>query len=59
MLTHAPRAHTVFGRTSTRLRDPSMVTHEEINGDCALWCGINSFTGCGWMCVLPSLSTYA
>jgi hypothetical protein len=38
----------VFGRTSYRLQNPS-VEPESVNSDCALFCGIQSFTGCAWM----------
>jgi hypothetical protein len=38
----------VFGRTSHRLQNPS-AQPESFNSDCALFCGIQSFTGCGWM----------
>lgn len=42
--------NTVFGRTSHRLQNPS-AEPESGNSDCALFCGIQSLTGCGWMLV--------
>jgi hypothetical protein len=45
----------VLGKTSERIRDPSMATYETLNTDCLVMCGIMYFTGCGWMCVAPSL----
>ncbi|KAI1029534.1 hypothetical protein LB504_010647 [Fusarium proliferatum] len=40
--------HSVFGRTSQRLDNPSGPI-ESINSDCAIFCAIQSFTGCGWI----------
>ncbi|KDN69447.1 putative PLAC8 family protein [Colletotrichum sublineola] len=39
----------VVGKTSERLRDPTMQTYEAINTDCLLMFGISFFTGCGWV----------
>ncbi|GKT64989.1 PLAC8 family protein [Colletotrichum tofieldiae] len=39
----------LLGKTSERLRDPTMQTYEAINTDCMLMCGISFFTGCGWV----------
>jgi hypothetical protein len=39
----------VVGKTSERMRDPTMRTYEPFNSDCLLMCGITYFTGCGWM----------
>ncbi|KAF6840735.1 Cell number regulator 11 [Colletotrichum musicola] len=39
----------LLGKTSERLRDPTMQTYEAVNTDCLLFCGINAFTGCGWI----------
>ena len=39
----------VVGKTSERMRDPSMQTYEAFNSDCMLMCGITYLTGCGWM----------
>lgn len=38
----------VVGRTSDRMRDPSMQTHETFNSECMIMCAITYF-GCGWM----------
>ncbi|EXM18252.1 hypothetical protein FOTG_13674 [Fusarium oxysporum f. sp. vasinfectum 25433] len=38
----------LFGRTSHRLQNPS-AEPESFNSDCALFCGIQSLTGCGWI----------
>ncbi|CVL06408.1 related to DUF614 domain protein [Fusarium mangiferae] len=38
----------IFGRTSQRLDNPSGPI-ESINSDCAIFCAIQSFTGCGWI----------
>ncbi|RGP72010.1 plant cadmium resistance 3 [Fusarium longipes] len=38
----------LFGRTSYRLQNPS-VEPESVNSDCALFCGIQSLTGCAWI----------
>ncbi|TEA14062.1 Protein PLANT CADMIUM RESISTANCE 3 [Colletotrichum sidae] len=37
----------LLGKTSERMRDPTMQTYEAINTDCLLYCGISFFTGCG------------
>ncbi|KXH38763.1 PLAC8 family protein [Colletotrichum nymphaeae SA-01] len=39
----------LLGKTSERMRDPTMQTYEAINTDCLLMCGITWFTGCGWI----------
>ncbi|KAL0934844.1 Cell number regulator 11 [Colletotrichum truncatum] len=39
----------LLGRTSERMRDPTMQTYETVNTDCLLMCGISYFTGCGWI----------
>ncbi|OLN92816.1 Cell number regulator 11 [Colletotrichum chlorophyti] len=39
----------LLGKTSERMRDPTMQTYEAINTDCLLMCGISWFTGCGWI----------
>ncbi|KAK1964792.1 PLAC8 family protein [Colletotrichum sublineola] len=39
----------LVGKTSERLRDPTMQTYEAINTDCLLMFGISFFTGCGWV----------
>ncbi|KAJ9150341.1 hypothetical protein NKR23_g3814 [Pleurostoma richardsiae] len=39
----------LLGKTSERMRDPSMQTYETVNTDCLLMCGITYFTGCGWI----------
>lgn len=38
-----------MGRTSSRMADPTMRTHEDINSDCLVFFGIQYFTCCGWM----------
>lgn len=40
---------TVVGKTSERMRDPSMATFEPVNNDCLIMGGLTYFTGCGWM----------
>ncbi|KAH6665340.1 PLAC8 family protein [Plectosphaerella plurivora] len=42
----------LFGRTSERLRDPSMRSYETINMDCLLMAGVTYFTCCGWILVM-------
>ncbi|PFH62114.1 hypothetical protein XA68_15075 [Ophiocordyceps unilateralis] len=39
----------IFGRTASRMRDPSMQSHSEVNGDCVVFALIHYFTGCGWV----------
>ncbi|POR32748.1 Uncharacterized protein TPAR_07073 [Tolypocladium paradoxum] len=39
----------LMGRTTSRMRDPTMQTHEEINPDCLVFFGIQYFTCCGWV----------
>ncbi|EQL02446.1 hypothetical protein G6O67_008432 [Ophiocordyceps sinensis] len=39
----------LIGRTSGRMRDPSMETFEEFNSECLAFCGIQCLTGCGWI----------
>ncbi|KKA27404.1 hypothetical protein TD95_000477 [Thielaviopsis punctulata] len=39
----------LLGKTSTRMRDPSMQSYSTVNTDCMLSCGINCLTGCGWI----------
>ncbi|KAH7141899.1 PLAC8 family-domain-containing protein [Dactylonectria macrodidyma] len=41
--------YTVFGRSSQRLRNPSEKHVDNFNGDCALFCGLQVFLGCGWI----------
>ena len=41
--------HTVLGKTTERQRDQTLQTYETFNQDCLLFCGIQAFTGCGWM----------
>jgi Cys-rich protein (TIGR01571 family) len=42
----------LLGKTSERLRDPTMASYEPLNTDCMLHCGINYLTGCGWIWVM-------
>ena len=39
----------LLGKTSERIRDPSMQTYSSVNSDCMILCGIQCITGCGWM----------
>ncbi|KAM0335512.1 hypothetical protein ACHAQA_000560 [Verticillium albo-atrum] len=39
----------LLGKTSERMRDPTLRTYEAFNTDCLLMCGITWFTGCGWI----------
>ncbi|KAH7113561.1 PLAC8 family-domain-containing protein, partial [Dactylonectria macrodidyma] len=40
---------TLLGRTSSRMRDPTMQAAESCNRDCWLFCCIQCVTGCGWI----------
>ncbi|KAF4855312.1 Protein PLANT CADMIUM RESISTANCE 2 [Colletotrichum siamense] len=42
----------LLGKTSERIRDPTMQTYEAINTDCLLYGAIQCFTGCGWIYAL-------
>ncbi|KAL9949854.1 hypothetical protein D7B24_006167 [Verticillium nonalfalfae] len=39
----------LLGKTSERMRDPTMRNYQPINVDCMLMCGITYFTCCGWI----------
>ncbi|KAB5578203.1 DUF614 domain-containing protein [Coniochaeta sp. 2T2.1] len=39
----------LLGKTSERMRDPSMRSYETCNSDCMIMCGITYFTCCGWI----------
>ncbi|KJZ71547.1 hypothetical protein HIM_09085 [Hirsutella minnesotensis 3608] len=39
----------LLGRTVSRMRDPSMRSHDEMNSECLIFTGIQCFTGCGWI----------
>ncbi|KAK5628349.1 hypothetical protein RRF57_004064 [Xylaria bambusicola] len=41
----------LLGRTSERIRDPSMETADSLNSDCLIHGVLTCFTGCGWMYV--------
>ncbi|RDA92928.1 hypothetical protein CP533_3859 [Ophiocordyceps camponoti-saundersi (nom. inval.)] len=38
-----------FGRTATRMRDPTMQSHSELNGDCIVFGLLHYFTGFAWV----------
>lgn len=42
----------LIGKTTERMRDPTMQTYEAINTDCLLYGAIQCFTGCGWIYAL-------
>ncbi|KZL69344.1 PLAC8 family protein [Colletotrichum tofieldiae] len=42
----------LLGKTSHRLREPSMESYEPINRECVLMTGITYITGFGWMYVM-------
>ncbi|KAG6008762.1 hypothetical protein E4U21_003960 [Claviceps maximensis] len=37
----------LHGRTMDRIKDPSLESHDPLNNECILWCGIQCVTGCG------------
>ncbi|KAI0525948.1 PLAC8 family-domain-containing protein [Xylaria bambusicola] len=39
----------LLGRTSERIRDPSMETADSLNSDCLIHGAVTCFTGCGWI----------
>ncbi|KAI1276767.1 PLAC8 family-domain-containing protein [Xylaria sp. FL0933] len=39
----------LLGRTSERIRDPTMETADMLNSDCLIHGAISCFTGCGWI----------
>ncbi|RSL70844.1 hypothetical protein CEP53_001744 [Fusarium sp. AF-6] len=39
----------LFGRTSQRMRNAPNIPVESTNSECMIFCGIQSFTGCGWI----------
>ncbi|RDA88902.1 hypothetical protein CP532_5434 [Ophiocordyceps camponoti-leonardi (nom. inval.)] len=39
----------LFGRTATRMRDPTMQSHSELNGDCIVFGLLHYFTGFAWV----------
>lgn len=44
----------VYGRTGTRMKDPSMSSHTTCNSDCLVF-GLINCGGCGWVYAPPSL----
>ncbi|PHH88805.1 hypothetical protein CDD83_7028 [Cordyceps sp. RAO-2017] len=40
---------TLLGRSTSRMRDPSMQSYSLFNGDCAIFGALCIFTGCGWI----------
>ncbi|KAK3933600.1 PLAC8 family-domain-containing protein [Diplogelasinospora grovesii] len=42
----------LLGKTSDRLRDPTMQSADTCNGDCMIFCAIQAITGCGWIHVM-------
>ncbi|CAK7221223.1 hypothetical protein SCUCBS95973_004421 [Sporothrix curviconia] len=42
----------LLGKTSDRLRDPTMQTADSMNSDCMVFTAIQCFTGCGWIYVM-------
>ncbi|KAM4058484.1 PLAC8 family protein [Hirsutella rhossiliensis] len=39
----------LIGRTSGRMRDPSMETYEDLNSECMIFSAIHCLTGFGWV----------
>jgi len=42
----------LLGKTSDRMRDPSMQGADSMNSDCLVFTAIQCFTGCGWIYIM-------
>ncbi|CAK7206808.1 hypothetical protein SEUCBS139899_009614 [Sporothrix eucalyptigena] len=42
----------LLGKTSDRMRDPTMQTADSMNSDCMVFTAIHCLTGCGWIYVM-------
>ncbi|CAK7221268.1 hypothetical protein SBRCBS47491_004470 [Sporothrix bragantina] len=42
----------LLGKTSDRMRDPTMQSADSMNSDCMVFTAIHCFTGCGWIYIM-------